>query len=89
MPHTYPAMLALLAYLVAALVLLAYRKNGARHRHAVSWLAWVLLVVLGGSAIELILSPRAPSWFDAGRAALLSLFVCATRGNVANLLRSE
>lgn len=88
MLHSPLALLAFSAYLVAVLVLLAYRKNGARHRHAVSWLAWALLVVLGGSAIELVLSARPVTWFDAGRAVLLSLFVCATRGNVARLLRS-
>ncbi|MCD9124028.1 phage holin family protein [Cupriavidus sp. UGS-1] len=88
MTVTALSILAFTAYLVAALFLLAYRKNGARHRHAVSWLAWLLLVVLGGSAIELALSGRPASPFDAGRAVLLCLFVCATRGNVARLLRS-
>lgn len=88
MLNTPLAIVAFSAYLVAVLALLLYRKNGARHRHAVSWLAWLLLVVLGGSAIELALSTRPLTWWEAGRAVLLSLFVCASRGNVAHMLRS-
>lgn len=87
MTHATLAFLAFSAYLVAALALVAYRKNGARHRHAVSWLAWALLVVIGGSAIELALAARPVTAFEAGRAVLFAVFVCATRGNVARLLQ--
>lgn len=89
MLHNPFALVALLAYFAAAVCLLMYRKNGARHRQEVSWLAWVLLVMLGGSAIELALNARAVGFFDAGRAVLLSLFIFGVRGNVARLLRSE
>lgn len=83
------AVIALAAYMVAIAALLLYRRDGARHRHHVSWLAWLLLVVLGGSAIDQLLLPRAVSIFDAGRAALLALFIVRTRGNVARLLWSD
>ena len=83
------ALIALIAYCVAAVRLLLYRKNGARHRQPVSWLAWVFLVMLGGSVIELAFHPARASLFDAGRAVLIAVFVFGVRGNVARLLRSE
>lgn len=83
------ALVALLAYVASCTVLLMYRKDGARHRHGVSFLAWVLLVMLGGSVIELALHHQAVGFFDAGRAVLLALFIYGARGNVARLLRSH
>lgn len=83
------ALIALAAYCAAVLRLLVYRKNGARHRRHISWLAWLVLVILGGSAIELMLAARQITMFEAGRAALLSLFVFGARGNVARLFWSE
>lgn len=83
------AVIALAAYTVAIAALLLYERAGARHRNHVSWLAYALLVVLGGSAIEQLLHAPAVNWFEAGRAALLALFIVRSRGNVARLLRSE
>lgn len=83
------AAIALVAYFVAIGALLLYRKDGARHRHHVSWLAWGILVILGGSAIELMRDSTAATVFDAGRAALLALIIVLSRGNVARLLWSE
>lgn len=86
---TIYALIAFNAYAVAGLCLLFYRKQGARHRRTVSWLAWALLVVLAGSAIEIAVQAHAIGFFEASRAALLSLFIFVARGNVANLLRSN
>lgn len=83
------AWIALIAYIAAIVRLLTYRKQGARHRSPISWLAWLVLVTLGGSAIELLVNARAVDLFDASRAMLLSIFVFGVRGNVAALLRSE
>lgn len=80
---------ALVAYVVAIAALLLYRKDGARHRRHVSWLAWIILVILGGSAIDLMLHSAGISLFEAGRAVLLALFIVLSRGNVARLLWSE
>lgn len=82
------ALIALVAYLVAIVFLLTYRKAGARHRQGVSWLAWLLLVTLAGSVIDIAYAPRLVGLFDAARAVLLSLFVIGAGGNVARLLRS-
>lgn len=83
------AVIAMMAYTVAILALLLYERAGARHRYRVSWLAYAMLVVLGGSAIELLLHAKAVGYFEAGRAVFLALFIVRSRGNVAHLLRSE
>jgi hypothetical protein len=85
--HIPLALIALIAYSVAALRILAWRRDGARHRHHVSWFAWLLLVALGGSAIELVIHAKAVGLFEAIRAALFSVLVFSARGNVARLLR--
>ena len=87
MMHNPLALIALIAYSVAALRILAYRRDGARHRHHVSWFAWLLLVALGGSAIELVIHAKTVGAFEAARAALFSVLVFGARGNVARLLR--
>ncbi|HDR9024815.1 TPA: phage holin family protein [Burkholderia vietnamiensis] len=86
--HNPLALIALIAYSVAALRILAYRRDGARHRRHVSWFAWLLLVALGGSAIELALHANAVGYFEATRAVLFAVFIFGARGNVARLLRS-
>ena len=83
------ALIALIAYSVAALRILAYRRDGARHRHHVSWFAWLMLVALGGSAIELAVHANAVGMFEAVRAVLFTVLIFGARGNVARLLRSE
>ena len=87
--HHPLALIALIAYTVAALRILAYRRDGARYRHHVSWFAWLLLVALGGSAIELAMHAKAVGTFEAVRAILFTILVFGARGNVARLLRSE
>lgn len=83
------ALFALVASAGACLSLLSYSKQGARHRRRVSWLAWVLLAVLGCSAIDLAVHARDVGFLEAMRTALLSLFIICARGNVARLLWSN
>ncbi|PAJ88060.1 phage holin family protein [Burkholderia ubonensis] len=87
--HISFALVALGAHLAALARVLIYRRNGARHRHDASWVAWALVVVSGGSAIELALHAKHVGFFETATAVLLALFVFASRGNVARLLRSE
>lgn len=88
MTHAY-ALIAFIAYAGAALCLLAYRRDGARHRCHVSWIAWALLVVLAGSAVDVLCHVHSLDFFEAARAVLFTLFIFGSRGNVARLLRSE
>lgn len=83
------ALIALAAYIAAIVRVLTYRRQGARHRSHVSWIAWALVVVMGGSAIELALDAKSVCIFEAGSAVLLALFVFGVRGNVARLLWSN
>ncbi len=83
------ALIAFLAYALTCVRLLLYRKEGARHRHHVSWIAWGLLVILAGSSVELAVDGHPIGVFEAARAVLLFLFVFGVRGNVARLLWSE
>ncbi|ASL48341.1 Protoheme IX farnesyltransferase [Burkholderia sp. AD24] len=83
------ALIALAAYIAAIVRVLTYRRQGARHRRHVSWIAWALVVVMGGSAIELALHAKSTGIFEAGSAVLLALFVFGVRGNVARLLWSN
>jgi len=76
-------------YLIAAVYVLVRRKHGASHRRHVCWLAWLLLVVLGGSAISLLLHPDRIGLLDACREILLCVFVFRARGDMAQLFRSE
>jgi hypothetical protein len=85
--HNPLALIAFVAYSVAALRILAYRRDGARHRRHVSLFAWLLLVALGGSAIELVMHAKTVGLFEAVRAVLFSVLVFVSRGNVARMLR--
>jgi hypothetical protein len=87
--HVSFALVAAAAHIAAMVRVLMYRKKGARHRHHVSWTAWALVVVSGGSAIELALHAKHIGLFEAGTAVLLALFVFGARGNVARLLWSD
>ena len=87
--HIPFALIALAAHLAALVRVLTYRRNGARHRHHVSWIAWALVAVLGGSSIELAFHVEQIGFFEAATAVLLAVFVYGVRGNVARLLRSE
>ena len=80
------ALIALAAYVAAIVRVLTFRRRGARHRRHVSWIAWALVVVMGGSAIELALHAKSVGIFEAGSAVLLALFLFGVRGNVARLL---
>lgn len=83
------AVIALVAYVAAIVRVLTYRRQGSRHRRHVSWIAWALVVILGGSAIELALHAKSIGIFETGSAVLLALFLFGVRGNVARLLWSE
>lgn len=86
--QTVLTFIAVAAYAAAIVRVLAYRRNGARHRHHVSWVAWALVAVMGSSAIGHALHARSTDLPDAATAVLLALFVFGARGNVARLVGS-
>jgi len=82
-------LIAISANVIALIYILAYRRNGARYRAPVSWLAWALAVSLAGSAWQMLAYPRPVSFFETATAVLLASFVLCARGNVARLLGDE
>jgi hypothetical membrane protein len=88
--HFHPfALFALIAYVLIFVRLLTYRRKGARHRHGIAWLAWLLIVIAGWSAMDFLLRAPDVSAIEAFRAVLICVFVFCARGNVACLLRSD
>lgn len=80
------SLISVAAHLTALMRLFTYRRNGARHRRHVSWLAWALVVVIGGSLIQSALYPERAGFFEAATAVLMAVFVNRVRGNVARLV---
>jgi hypothetical protein len=81
-----PAYVALLAYTLSSARILFYRRGDATHKRHISWLAWMLLAVCGGSAIDTALHMHAVTILDACRAWALLIIVASARGNVARML---
>lgn len=77
------------AYVTIALRVFFYRRNGARHRPHVSWIAWAILAIAGASAIDVTVHAKQAVFLDTARAVLLALLLWCARGNVAQLLWSD
>ncbi|WP_186100426.1 phage holin family protein [Burkholderia gladioli] len=86
--HLSYALVAFAAHLAVIVRVLAYRRNGARHRLHVAWAAWAIVAVFG-AGIELLLHARATGFFQAALAVLLAILVHLARGDIAHLLRSK
>ena len=78
----------LLSYSAACLRLLCYRRGLANYRMHVSWWAWLLILLTGICALEILLGHSQASPGRAGIAVIFCLLVFRARGNVANILRS-
>lgn len=65
--------------------LLSYRRGSANFKRCVSWLAYALVLALGGQVVEVGLNHAIATPADAGLAILLSVFIHRARGNVACL----
>ncbi|URV25011.1 phage holin family protein [Burkholderia gladioli] len=87
--HLSYALVAFAAHLAVIVRVLAYRRDGARHRFHVAWAAWAIVAVSGGAGIELLLHARATGFFQAALAVLLAILVHLARGDIAHLLRSK
>jgi hypothetical protein len=80
-------MLTALAYLAAALRLVAFHRNGARYRRGISLLACLLIAALLCAGLEILLYQLPVSPWQAAIAVLLCILVYRSRGNLAALLR--
>ncbi|PPE61927.1 hypothetical protein F157LOC_00761 [Pectobacterium brasiliense] len=71
---------------VIVVLLMFYRKNGARHRPLISWLAYLLVLVYASVPFRYLFG-----YYDAGWLVVIAnMFICAAilraRGNVARLI---
>ena len=81
---------AALAYLAAGARLVCFSGSfGVRSRRGVSFLAGLVVAALLCAGLELLLSLRPVSFWQALLAVLLCLMVYRSRGNLAALLRSS
>lgn len=76
-----------LANLVSVAVLMCYRRGTSRYKPWASILAYLLLVALGGQAIDVSLNAGGASVWDAAVSVLIAVVVVRARGNVAAIAR--
>lgn len=77
----------LLANLISVAVLMCYRRGSSRYKPLMSILAYLLLVSLGGQAIDVSLNAGGASAWDAAVSVLIAVVVVRVRGNVAAMAR--
>ncbi|MHA3905121.1 phage holin family protein [Castellaniella sp.] len=77
----------LLANLISVAVLMCYRRGDSRYKPWISILAYLLLVSLGGQAIDVSLNAGGASAWDAAVSTLIAVVVVRARGNVAAMAR--
>lgn len=87
--HLSLVLIALAAHLAIIARVMACQPRDGHGRFHVAWLAWVIVAISGGSAIELLLHPAPVGFFTAVRDVLLAVFVYVARGNVGLLLRGN
>ncbi|WEJ70329.1 phage holin family protein [Pseudomonas sp. PSE14] len=75
------------AYLMAALRLACFKRDGARYRRGMSLLASLLGASMAISGLEILLYRPPVSIWHGVTACLLCLLIFRSRGNVAALLR--
>lgn len=75
------------ANLASALRLLLYRRNGARFRRGMSWLAYLLIVGTGGQALDVLVRHEPVTVWQAVVAVLIAVLVYRAQGNVACIVR--
>lgn len=85
--HAVPTT-AVLIYLATALRLLCFQPNGARHRHLLSAAATILVAALTCRAASIVLYADPVTVAELIIAIALWRATMASRGNLANFLRS-
>lgn len=81
--HLLVAFLFVVANIASAARLLLYRRNGARFRLGMSWLAYLLIVGTGGQALDVLVQHEQVTVWQTVVALLLAVLVYRAQGNVA------
>lgn len=68
---------------------LSYQRGLSNYKLSISLLAWLLMVISGTRALDILLTldDVAVSFGELGISLLLCVLVCRAKGNVATLLR--
>lgn len=81
--------LAITSLSVMLVSLLTYKRNGAKYRFFVSFLAWVFMVFIFAMIVK-IATGAIESCFLVNVALIIaSIIACMNKGNVAKLIRVE
>jgi len=78
---------ALMSYVICCIQLLCYQRGMANYRFHVSFMAWLLIVFTGTSALEILLGTAHSSFGETGIALTLCVLVYRAQGNVASIIR--
>ena len=78
-----------MACLVIVLRLLTFRRGHSRHRHAIAWASWLLVVACTTTAVKLVCGIRPPPGpWEALLTVALAILLIVHRGNLAHVLRA-
>ena len=71
---------------VIVVLLMFYRKNGARHRPLISWLAYLLVLVYASVPFRYLFGYYDASWLVVTVNLIICVAMLKARGNVARLV---
>jgi hypothetical protein len=78
-----------IACVVIVLRLLTFRRGTSRHRHAVAWMSWIVIVACTATAVKLVCGIRPPSGpLEALLTVVIAVLLLIHRGNLAHVLRA-
>lgn len=75
-----------MANLASTVRLLLYRRNGARFRRGMSWIAYLLVVGTGGQALDVLVLHEHVTIWQSVVSLLLAVLIFRAQGNVACIL---
>ncbi|WP_051593636.1 phage holin family protein [Achromobacter sp. DH1f] len=85
--HHLVAFLFVLANFATALRLACYQRRGARYRLGMSVVAYLMVVLTGGQALDVLARQGSVTPWQLGLTLLLAFLVFRARGNVANIAK--
>lgn len=81
------AIIAVIANTLTALRLIVYRRDNSSYKWEMSLVAWILIALSGGYAIDVATNLTPVSPYGAGLSVVLCVLVWRAHGNVSNVVR--
>ena len=93
MPMPFPfgfwPLVQFVACLVIALRLLTFRRGDSRHRHAIAWASWLIIVACTATSVKLLCGIRPPPGpWETLLTVAIAVLIVIHRGNLAHVLRA-